>query len=77
MNSPSQNNSIHNDIFECRLVKEGSRDDQEGIEPASSLIRTFSNEICWEALLKRLHILEWIVQLQVNNFISYIIMIVE
>ena len=42
------------------FVKQTSRDDHESIEPASSLIQSFCNKICWETFFKSIHILKGI-----------------
>ncbi len=43
--------TVDNEVLEGGLVKEGGGEDHQGVEPATGLIETLSDEIGGEALL--------------------------
>src|SRR5699024_4443882 len=53
--------SKYNDIFIWSFIENQSRNFHQRIEPASRLIHSFNNKVCWEVLFKHLLIFKWIV----------------
>ena len=45
------------------IIKEQSRNCQQGIEPATSLVNSLRNEICWITVFKNFLVLKWIMPL--------------
>lgn len=57
----------HNQILPRGFTKEVRREDKQGIEPSSSLIDTFRDEIGRESLLEKLLVLKRIMLLCVGH----------
>src|SRR4029077_20901090 len=59
-----QNEIVHNDVLETRLLKQERTNRMQCIEPAAGLIYTLRDEICGKRTLKDFLILERIVPLR-------------
>ena len=63
-----QNDTVDDQVLEGSCTLDSGGDDHEGVEPASGLIETFSNEICWESLIELLIAdREWVVALSIRH----------
>ena len=62
-----QHQTVHDEVLEGRLVEQGRRDDEQGVEPAAGLVDALGDKVGGEALLELLLVLEGEVSLSIGH----------